>query len=222
MRLHPELTMRLAALSLLAVLTVLPASAQRSRPWAEKGDVALVVSISGGGLTDLTPALGGIGVRYRVTDRTVVGTSVGFDYATFDEDGSDASVTERGLRLALWNENHLGRRTGLVSPFLGAGATFSVNNQEREFVRTPCDDVVCPGAPQRESASGTVLSFGVGALLGAEVRLARGVTLGAAYTLGVAVDRESQESTFNPNPPGDRTIVRVGTGVSDLNLSVYF
>ncbi len=117
--------------------------------------------------------------------------------------------TQRSVSIALWNENHLGRRRGLVSPFIGAGATFRAARLRQE--RGP------------DSFSSTDVAVGAGALLGAEVKLARGVTLGAAYTLGVEVTARSFDATPDPmQVPDDQTIVRVGTGLTDLHVSVYF
>ncbi len=206
--LHHPPPMRLATLAALILLAP-AASAQRARPFAAKGDVALVVGLSGDTFTRLNPAFGGIGLRYRATDGTVVGASVGFQVQSLDGDDQSGNGSQRSVSLALWNENHLGRRRGIVSPFLGAGATFRAGRQAQE--RGP------------EEFSATDYSVGVGALLGAEVKLARGVTLGAAYTLGVEVLTRSFSATPDPSQvPGDQTSVRVGTGLTDLHLSVYF
>ncbi|HEX9950376.1 MAG TPA: outer membrane beta-barrel protein [Rubricoccaceae bacterium] len=208
----------------LLILLVVPAAAhaQRARPFAEKGDLALVVGVAG--LTDLSPAFGGIGVRYRVADRTVIGTSLGLGFGTEDADDENRVSTRTSATLAVWNENHLGRRGGIVSPFVGAGATFGVQRFEADFDGIPCDPASCPDTPGGFSQSETTLSIGVGALLGAEVRIARGVTLGAAYTLGIAVDRrESDRSNpFGSNDSVRSTFVRGGTDLTDLSLSVYF
>ncbi len=214
--------MRLATLT--ALLLLIPAAAaQRARPFAEKGDVALVVGLSGDTFTRLNPAFGGIGLRYRATDRTVLGASVGFQFQSLDEDGDAGSTTQRSVSLALWNENHLGSRRGIVSPFLGAGVTFRAGRQAQERDIAACTPELCPGPTTREELSETTYAFGVGALVGAEVKLARGVTLGAAYTLGVAVDTRSFDTTLDPGQvPPDLTVVRVGTGLTDLQLSVYF
>jgi opacity protein-like surface antigen len=219
---------RLASMRLiLLALALIPvaASAQRSRPIAEKGDVALVAAISGVSFTQLTPAFGGVGVRYRVADRTVIGTSVGFQYQTLDQGEIDDELTQRSVSVALWNENHLGRGLGVVSPFLGAGTTFRAGSTRSERTGTTCDETQCPGPVVTLRQSRTDLSFGVGALLGAEVRLARGVTLGAAYTLGVEVYRSREERTGpdgSVTEYGPDTSVRAGTGTTDLHVSVYF
>lgn len=211
--------MRLATLAVL-VLLASAAQAQRARPFAEKGDVALVVGLSGDTFTRLNPAFGGIGLRYRATDRTVVGGSVGFQFQSLDA-GADAP-SARSVSVALWNENHLGRRRGVVSPFLGAGATFRAGRQARSATVADCTDGLC-GPPRTVEFSTTQVAVGVGALVGAEVKLARGVTLGAAYTLGIEVETQAFGSPSGLFPqPDDATLVRIGTGVTDLQLSVYF
>lgn len=211
----------------LAVLLPVSASAQRDRPFAEKGDLALVASIPALNVLNLEPAFGGIGLRYRVADRTVIGASVGLQYDVFDQDRTETSgeSSARRLSLALWNENHIGRSRGPVSPFLGAGAVFRVGDQRTEQDNVECDPTApCPEPPVAFVNARTELSVGVGALIGAEIRLARGVTLGAAYVLGVEVSRFRFEQT-----PADvreqlteQNILRFGTGVTDLHVSVYF
>lgn len=216
--------MRLAPLALLVLLLVPAAArAQRARPFAEKGDLALVVGVSG--LRDLSPAFGGIGVRYRVAERTVIGTSIGLSFATDDrEEFVSGQFTQTSATLAVWNENHLGRRGGIVSPFIGAGATFGIQNAEADLDDIPCDPAGCPETPVSFSQSETAFSVGVGALLGAEVRVARGITLGAAYTLGIAVERRDadRQTPLGPDDSFSSTVIRGGTGLTDLTLSVYF
>ena len=213
--------MRLAVLALVALVAG-PASAQRARPFAERGDVALVVGVSG--VTDLVPAFGGVGARYRVRDRTVVGASVGVDYADRNvdvRDGFEADERNGGVRVSVWNENHVGRRGALVSPFVGVGVQARASGAEAER-SLPCE----PGegcTVRTETASLSSTAVGVGALLGAEVRVARGVTLGAAYALGAEVSRDRQERTLDGEPRRDRfTTFRAGTGLTPLILSVYF
>lgn len=218
----------LRALIALAVLLPASASAQRGRPVAERGDLALVASIPGIDVLRLNPTVGGIGLRYRVADRTVVGASVGLRFDTFDEDrgGVSGEVTRRSVGLTLWNENHVGRGLGPVSPFVGAGLTFGVGDERVEREATPCDPFTpCPGPLEgyRDATSST--TFGAGALLGAEVRVARGVTLGAAYVLGVEVSRFRYERERTDVPGvenGSGNNVRAGSGVTDVQLSVYF
>lgn len=222
---------RLLLLSLLLVPAA--AHAQRARPFAEQGDVALVVGVSGLTDLDLSPALGGIGVRYRATDRSVIGTSIGFDVGTTDRDDSGDSQSTGGVQVAVWNENHIGRGRGIVSPFVGGGVVAGFRRQSYTTgidpcepfgcPIPPCDPAACPGVPEAASQSQTRVSVGVGAILGAEVRVARGVTLGAAYTLGVAVERVSYDSDlpFGSDDTGSTTVLG-GTGLTDLHLSVYF
>lgn len=205
-------------LVLLAVLLPLAASAQRGRPIAERGDVALVAEISRSDGLGLLPVLGGLGVRYRLTDRSVIGTSVGVRYTTADRDG-DESTSQR-YSVALWNENHVGSGRGVVSPFVGAGVRLAVTDDD---YRT--GTVFDPPGPVPVASSTTSLAVGAGALVGAEVRLARGVTLGAAFMLGVDVTKADRTVRFSDGTEdADRapTVVSFGTNVSELVLSVYF
>ncbi len=211
---------------LLSVLLVLPvaAQAQRARPFAEKGDVALVVGISPIDFPAITSALDGIGVRYRATDRSVVGVSVGFNASSIDTGDSGGSRGVGSGRISVWNENHLGRARGIVSPFVGAGLTAGYSREVLTIDVLPCYDLDCPGVPVSAESRLTRASVGVGAILGAEVRVARGVTLGAAYTLGVSVDRVSfrNDEPFGGRDEGTSTSVSGGTGLTNLQLSVYF
>lgn len=213
-------------LLLLAVL-VLPAAAQaqRARPFAEKGDVALVVGISPVDFPAITSALDGVGVRYRATDRSVVGVSVGFSASSLDTGDSNSSRGAGSGRVTVWNENHLGRARGVVSPFIGAGLTAGYSREALTIDVLPCTEFGCPDAgPGAAESRLSRASVGIGAILGAEVRVARGVTLGAAYTLGVAVERVSyrDDRPFGGRDEGTSTFVSGGTGLTNLQLSVYF
>ena len=176
---------------LLVALLVLPvaAQAQRSRSFAEKGDVALVVGVSPVDFPRITPALGGIGVRYRATDRSVVGVSIGFDARTLDRDDSSEGL-EHGRRAD--------RRVEREPPRPGPRHRVALRRRRGDGGLRPPGvhprrrSVRPRGLPRRPldvEARQTRFSVGVGAILGAEVRVARGITLGAAYTLGVTVER---------------------------------
>ncbi|HEX8386855.1 MAG TPA: outer membrane beta-barrel protein [Rubricoccaceae bacterium] len=217
--------MRLLLLAL--VLLPVAASAQRSRPIAERGDLAFVVGVSGLNVLALQPTFGGVGLRYRVSDRSVVGASVGVEFAASDQDQGETVVSDgsrRNVRLALWNENHLGSGRRVASPFVGAGVTFAVGDEEYEREAAVCTPDGCGPAVETQRQSASSLSFGAGVLLGAEVRVARGITLGAAYVLGATVSRSEYEqtSTVSPVQEGHSTSVQFGTGMTDLHLSVYF
>lgn len=220
--LHPMRRLILCALLVLPVA----ARAQRTRPFAEKGDVALVVGISPVSFPAITSALDGIGVRYRATDRSVIGVSAGFTVGTVDQDDSDDEFSGGSGRISVWNENHLGRSRGIVSPFVGAGLTAGLAREtvSRDNVPFPCDPGNCPDEPVTAVLRQSRYSVGVGAILGAEVRVARGVTLGAAYTLGVSVERLSftDTSPFRSDNEARSTVVAGGTGLTNLQLSVYF
>ena len=220
--------MRLALLAGLLVPISSAAPAQRAGPFAENGDFAVVAAVPALNVLALEPALGGVGVHYRVADRTVIGASVDLQYATDEQDVNGAAGTfeRRRLSVTVWNENHVGRRRGVMSPFLGAGVTFRAGDEDAEQDNPGCDpSAPCPPdqpASYRRTTSET--AFGAGALLGAEVRPARGVTLGAAYVLGVEVARTRGDLTVpgQPDQEFSNTVVRVGTGTSDLHVSVYF
>ena len=208
--------------SLLAVLVLVlaaaPADAQfrRSQPFAEKGDFAVLAEVSGLDVLQLRPAVGGVGIRYRVADQTAVGLSVGVNgfSASAGSDDRDQNVSGTDVRVSTWFEQHVGRRSRTVSPFVGAGVRFNAG-------RNTSSDGLGPNAFESE-----VSQFGVGGalLLGAEVRLARGVTLGGAYTLGVEYQRNEQSFTAPGTDPGSQVqdVVRFGTGVTNLAVSAYF
>ena len=231
--------MRLA-LVVLAVALSLPAAAQRGRPFAEKGDVALVAQVSGLEVLRLNPALGGIGARYRVTDRAVIGASVGLDVFDRDREGDlpgPGSESGTAVRVHVWNENHLGRAGGRISPFVGAGLGVEFQRLADEFETTDgvcLPDGTCGSFPVLRRQSARTAAFRGGVFVGAEVRLASRLTLGAAYLLGLGYENRTIEAEVAPaagTPPGalfpvsrreESSTLRVGTGLTDLHLSVYF
>ncbi len=200
--------MRIALVAFAVVLAV-PATAQ-SRPFTERGDVALVAQTSFGG--GLSPVYGGVGARYWTSDHTVVGGSVGLRASTFDR--AEANQSDRNLEAALWVERHRASRHRGVSPLVAAGVIGTAGRVA--FERTAPD-----GTEQRDSNS--MYAVGAGVALGAEVRLAPGVTLGGAYFLGVGVQRVSGTSTSGVGfTPFIQTRIGLGTGVTPIHLSVYF
>ena len=208
--------------SLAVLLAAAPAQAQRG---GRQGDTAIVVGISG--LYDLriSPALGGIGLRYFVGHRTAVGAAVGFGYR-LDDSRLD---TETGqINVAVWGEQHVGRGRGAVSPFVAGGVQVGAESSTLtdERLVDPCQPTdSCLGRYTVTTEQSSVL-LGVGGALGAEVRLVRGVTLGGAYTLGITVadsDFESRtEENVLPGQRDERRSISVGTSVSRVYLSVYF
>ena len=78
----------------------------------------------------------------------------------------------------------------------------------------------------RESSQEGV-TFSGGLVLGAEVRVVKGITLGGAYSLGMGYTwYEDQQSSTIPQNPQEQTrtndAISIGTGSPTLNLSVYF
>lgn len=226
-----------AALALVLLADAASAQFRRSPPIAEQGDVAVVASL--GSLDDLQleSLLGGIGVRYRLADQTVLGASVGFDVGSAESDASGTSVAQQSeqdrtdARLALWVEQHLGRRRRVVSPFVGAGLRLGRGGTEQTAERTyeVCPTVAeCELREEGSEAETDALSVGAALLLGAEVKLVRGVTLGGAYLVGVEyVDSETTVTyTDSAGEVVTRTsgseTVQVGTGTTRVALSVYF
>ncbi|WP_420457136.1 hypothetical protein [Rubrivirga sp.] len=225
----------------LVLLSAADAHAQfrRAEPFAEKGDVALVAELAGLSDLRLLPTLGGIGVRYRLADQTVFGTSVSVQVIDFESesDGED----QRGERnedredsdfaVALWLEQHLGPRRRAVSPFVGAGLQIGAGSSESTSERSyfpcrPSDE--CELQTQRFDTSRESMSVGGALFVGAEVRLVRGVTLGGAYTLGVRYTdaefrTEGDDGRGNSlDETRDDSALTVSTSASRLSLSVYF
>ncbi len=229
-------------LLVLAVVLALPADAQRRRaqPFAERGDVALVVTLDGLDAVRLRPALGGIGVRYRVADQTVVGTSLGLSVlradTETDADGSGrADRQQRGedavdATVSVWVEQHVGRRRRAVSPFVGAGVQVGIGSAESdtEQMFLPCEGPTeCAPVTRVFESERQTLQVAGGVFVGAEVRLAAGVTLGGAYTFGVRyTDTEESRRSVTEGAPEeqsfDRQFLEIGTGTTGLSLSVYF
>ena len=244
---------QLVALLVLLVTSTLAAPAadaqfRRDKRFARQGDVALVVGISGLQVLQLRPVLSGIGVRYRVADQTVLGLSVGGSVQDFEDESSQEDQNRDVIRentftnttttatLSIWMEQHLGKRNRTVSPFVGAGLQLSYGDGEydRESILQPsCQTgVPCDPIMQRQEASQTSRAFGGGLVVGTEVRLIRGVTLGGAYMVSGTyreTDRSSRQTLVQPDRDtqveeelGMSSGFQFGTGVSELNLSVYF
>ena len=221
---------------------------RRDKRFAKQGDVALVAGISGLQVLQLRPVLSGIGVRYWVADQTVLGLSVGgsiqdaeIENTQDDQEGEvireDTNAnTSTTATLSVWMEQHVGRRNRAVSPFVGAGLQLSVVDAELDYesvIQLTCQDgAECPTIVRRLESSETARTLGGGLVVGAEVRLARGVTLGGAYTVSGRY-RESDRSSRQTLKRDDQDTqveeqssesgrFEFGTGVSELNLSVYF
>ncbi|GAB5535137.1 MAG: hypothetical protein Rubg2KO_13860 [Rubricoccaceae bacterium] len=227
--------------ALLAVIFVTaPADAQRRRhhSFAKKGDVALVAQLNGLSVQAFNPSLGGLGLRVRLADQTAIG--VGFGATVFDGDG-DQQVTATEVRGteysgtnlsgSLWLEQHVGARRRTVSPFIGGGVSVGYLSDDRTQARPfpRCDDT---GACEIELADqvneSSRVSVQAGLILGAEVRVVKGVTLGGGYALGagytwwesrrVEVRGDGEQTTLETS----QGTFQLGTASSGLNLSIYF
>ena len=221
---------------------------RRDKRFARQGDVALVVGISGLDALQLRPVLSGIGMRYRVADQTVIGLSVGGSIRDAENESSredpEGEViresTETGTlttaTFSIWMEQHLGRRNRSVSPFVGGGLQLSVVDSEfdsESVLQLSCQTVVpCPLIVERNETLETARAVSGGLAIGAEVRVIRGVTLGGAYTVS-GTYRESDRTTRQTTKRDDQDTevedqsseqsrFEFGTGVSQLNLSIYF
>ncbi|MEM1115613.1 MAG: hypothetical protein AAGJ11_03845 [Bacteroidota bacterium] len=162
--------MRTLLFALLVVFLADAASAQRHRPIAEKGDLALTAQITGLSELRIVPALGGIGLRYRLGDRSVLGTSVGFNVQSSDGGGSDR--TRGGATVTVWTEQHVGGRRRAVSPFLAFGVqgNYDQTSDTRSQSTTVCAEGRArsrsslrrprPGGTAWVSVSGSVLRCG--------------------------------------------------------------
>ena len=231
--------MRLSLLLLAVLILSVPAEAQyrRGHAFAKQGDLALTIGVTGLEDLALRPYEGGLGLRYRAADRTVLGAAFGLEIYERESErtsrSGDADLTSadggegQRISLAAWMEQHVGRSRRTVSPFVGAGVQVSTFNREDErlFVSS-CDGDDCP-REERSTADEEGLTVGGGLILGAEVRLARGVTLGGAYTLGAEYARI--ESTFTRTSNGETAVSggesdtwRIGVGTTQVGLSVYF
>jgi len=230
----------------LLVADVACAQRSRDRPFAEQGDIALIATVRGLDVLRLDPVDGGVGARYRLADRTVLGVSLGLSLSDRhgeneheeDRGGSGSGETEgngSNARLNVWLEQHVGRRRGPISPFVGAGVTLGRGRNEVALesvrVNTCPEGVECPAQVLTQRSEDDHVSVGGALLVGAEVKLVRGVTLGAAYRLGaqyVSYDR-FQERTIRVEGQRDRverfdsdeTVVSLQTRLTDLMLSIY-
>lgn len=236
----------LVALAL--VLLALPAHAQRRGHApdrvASRGDVALTFTAD-----DVWDGFdnGGVGLRAWLGRQLVGSVSLGVELDRTDtEFGPD--VERHAATLALGLEAHLGgSRT--VSPFVGGGVRLGYAEVDGGYgpydytvVVEDCDTRLCDPSvwyPSYGRRSADELSVGAGLDLGAEVRLARGVTLLGAHRIGATFTSGEAESTgiiyydgpcpelsidcgFYGAPVEDYTRWEVGTGETRVALSVYF
>lgn len=224
-------------LSLLAVSLVLPTAAAQRHRFAQHGDLALVIGVSGLEDLALRPYEGGIGFRYRAADQTVIGAAVALnlqesDVAHRNESGDllqeqNGDAERQAATFALWAEQHVGRRRRTVSPFVGAGIQVSVGtSEEQSFATYDCPAGECPGGVWTVDESED-LKVGAGLLIGAEIRLVRGVTLGGAYSIGAEYARYETTTTRDYGEDvvvaaSERDNWRIGVGTTQLGLSVYF
>lgn len=224
--------LRALLLVVLGVALSMPAEAQRrGKRFAEKGDVALVASIRSLDAFQLGEALGGVGLRYRLADQTALGVSVGGNWGAQELNRDGLRTVERSTGRAqgsLWLEQHLGRPRRALSPFVGFGSQvrYVRSESEQSFSFDPCGDPAqCDVVIEEYTQEVEEWRAGVAVLAGAEVRLAGGVTLGAAYTLGGGYSwSEVRSEDVQRDDRSDQTSrgPYVGTGISEVMLSVYF
>ena len=229
--------MRLLVLVLACVLASAPAEAQRRRhAIAKKGDVALVAQIDGLSLRGFSPALGGVGLRVRAADQTVVGLGFGLrlddtddEVRLPDQEARDVGRTAADVRGVLWMAQHIGSKRRTVSPFVGAGVTAAYSSatyRSPSYIQTCDADGACTVALLVQEHEVSYTALGGGVALGAEVKLANGITVGGAYGFGVEAYHQETRSD-QPLPNDNRVSVRrqtgfrAGTRAPTLNLSVY-
>ena len=219
-----------ACLALLLFASSADAQRRHRSDFAKEGDLALTIGLAGLDDLALRPLDGGIGLRYRVAPRTVVGASVGVSFTDAEQDsrddegvGEDAETDGASTSLSLWAEQHVGG-SRVVSPFIGLGGRIRLSRFDSQSTLSfDCvPDVDCSPLTRRAESERVVASGGV--LLGAEVRLARGLTLGGAYTLGA--EYFESENTFRVEGESQGRSVqsgwRYGVGTTQVALSVYF
>lgn len=224
----------LPALVVLLLADVASAQRHRDRAFAEQGDLALTAEIESITSGRLLPTLGGVGLRYRAGERTVLGVSVGGVVQSDDYDQSrpvgeatqESEFTEG--RLALWTEQHVGRRSRTVSPFVGAGLQLGLRSRTVESFQeySPCPpEQLCDVEVRRSRTETDDRTVGAAVFAGAEVRLASRVTLGAAYLVGVEHTRSDGTLEESVTGAGRNEIeaesLRFGTSLSRVVLSVY-
>lgn len=210
----------LAALLGLIVVLPSPAAGQPHRDGARRdagraGRVAVVGSVPWESLSSFPPSVGGVGVRYGASERTVLGGTLGLSVSS-SNGASDLS----SVRGALWVEQHLGRPRGPVSPFVIVELDASRYDNGSTYVYPDCiPDSPCPPVWSGEE---TVSSLGGSVGAGAEVRLLRGLTLSGGYRVRLAGERVSFGSFPGAPEPQDLNTVTLRTGAADLRLSIYF
>ncbi|WP_412062907.1 hypothetical protein [Rubrivirga sp. IMCC45206] len=167
-----------------------PAPPEEAAFFARRGDIALTAGVFGVG----GGAISHLGARYWVSDRTAVGADVG--EATLDVGGSEADdqrfpsymTSVHAQSASLWAERHVASPWSAVS--LVAGVRVHAGLQSRDVSRylmyLACDVEPCELAGFGASAREEAVTGGVSALVGYEVRLFRGLTVGVTSEVGLA------------------------------------
>ena len=244
------------------LLAAAPADAQRRRDrardddsdgFAHRGDAALTFSFDA---FSPGPYEGGVGARYWFSDRVAGSASLGFGYGNVDTGYGDQDAFTSSFSVGL--ERHFGHRR-TVSPYVGFLANVAYTSYDQEVpiydypVPEPCPaEGECPipvDYGYGTSVGTQEMAVGGALLLGAEVRIVDGVTLGLAHALGVTYARGDRDDVYyygddTSSPPttcsgceGGGDIrgggfppiyepsydrVTVGTGTTSLTLSIYF
>lgn len=199
--------MRLLLLVLLALAPALAAA--QAADGSRRGDVALVAALTDVSLVNLSPRLAGVGVRYGLADRLVLGGTVGLDASS---DDGDVTQDGYGVTAVVWTESHLGPQGRRVSPFVGVQLLAAVSDW------TSTQDASDVSVESERAAAS------LGAVGGAEIVVLSRLSVSAAVWAGVGVERtELRREGFGLPPETIETRrLSVGTGGTALRISVYF
>lgn len=167
-------------------------------------------------LSDLDAMVGGIGMRYYISDGTAIRPGLAFTYGKLTENATEegdrdteGKLTGFGASVAL--EKHMGDMKSL-SPFVGLLVGFHSDKltEEGGTVDFTYEDEF------------KLTSFEISALAGFEWGFADHLTLGGEYMLGYSHGSVKVEQTFNgqTETTADLSANRFGFGTASLFLSV--
>ena len=167
-------------------------------------------------------SLDAVGLRFWLSPRTALTTRITFAYDEADVDGpgtgGDFETDALELGVALGFERHLASR-GRVSPFVSLAGAIGIRNAELDA------PVIIEDGPgdggDRVTGDVRTTVFGGEAGLGAEFRIAQGLSLSGTYLLAARYESGEADDDFNGDSDIDAFSVRLG-GLPRLALSFRF
>ena len=216
------------------VLTTVSSFSQDNSTYISSGAKAVLFSFSGLANLGAGNYEGGAGAKFFISPEMALRAGLQFSRIstttpanpTPSQVGLDGSFSEFTFGLAAAMEYHLTVKR--VSPFFGAGVSFSSTSNERK-------NAVSGPAPQYQNTTKNQLGSGAGTaiaifgLMGVEYFVTDGVSLSAEYRIGYSSLSASDEEWSTTAPNVNSVTSKGGSGSSIglssagvLTLAIYF